>query len=62
MTLENKSILQRAIGILDGIAWVSTDEKLTDALLCVVEMLDGVAEREEKENDQLLKEMVGEKL
>ena len=33
MTLKNKSALQRAIGILDGIAWVSTDEKLTDSLI-----------------------------
>ena len=52
MTLKNKSALQRAIGILDGIAWVSTDEKLTDSLISVCEMLDGIAESEEKEYDR----------
>ena len=51
MTLKNEEMMQRAIGIIEGISWVSTDEKLADALLCVVEMLDSVIESENKEND-----------
>ena len=51
MTLKNKETMQRAIGIIEGISWASTDEKLADALLCVVEILDSVIESENKEND-----------
>ncbi len=52
MKLKNEETMQRAIGIIEGISWVSTDEKLADALLCVVEMLDRVIESENKENDR----------
>ena len=48
MKLKNIETMHRAIGIIEGISWVSTDEKLTDALLCVVEMLDSVMESEAK--------------
>ena len=52
MTLKNKETMQRAIGIIEGISWTSTDEKLANALLCVVKMLDSVVESEAKENDR----------
>lgn len=52
MKLKNIETMQRAIGIIEGISWVSSDEKLADALLCVVEMLDSVVESEAKENDR----------
>ena len=52
MTLKNIETMQRAIGIIEGISWASTDEKLADALLCTVEMLNSVVESEAKENDR----------
>lgn len=52
MKLKNIETMQRAIGIIEGISWAQTDEKLADALLCVVEMLDSVVESEAKENDR----------
>jgi hypothetical protein len=50
MKLKNIETMQRAIGIIEGVAWVA-DQKTEDALVAVVEMLDGVIESEEKEDD-----------
>ena len=52
MKLKNIETMQRAIGIIEGISWASTDARIADALLCVVEMLDSVMESEAKENDR----------
>ena len=52
MTLKNVETMQRAIGIIEGISWAATDGKITDALLCVVKMLDSVIESEAKESDR----------
>lgn len=47
MKLKNKETMQRAIGIIEGVSW-SADQKIADALVAVVEMLDSVLESEEK--------------
>lgn len=52
MKLKNIETMHRAIGIIEGISWASTDAKLADALLCVAEMLYSVMESEAKEDDR----------
>ena len=48
MTLENRETMQRAIGIIEGVASVA-DTKVGEILICAVEMLDSILESEEKE-------------
>ena len=52
MKQQCRETVQRAIGLIEGVAWVS-DEKVSNALICVVEMLDGVLTAEEgADNEQ----------
>jgi hypothetical protein len=48
MNQKNRETMQRAIGLVEGVAWAS-DEKQSDALMAVVEMLDTVMKDEEEE-------------
>lgn len=48
MNQKNRETMQRAIGLVEGVAWVS-DEKQSDALMAAVEMLDTVMKDEEEE-------------
>lgn len=43
MTLENRETLQRAIGIVEGVSWVS-DQNVSEALEVVIEMLYAILE------------------
>ena len=52
MKLKNVETMHRAIGIIEGISWASTDEKLANVLLCLIKMLDSVMESEAKESDR----------
>lgn len=48
MTQENRETMQRAIGVIDGVAWMA-DEKTSEALINVLEMLEGVLNSEDKQ-------------
>ena len=48
MKQKNRETMQRAIGLVEGVAWVA-EEKQIDALMAAVEMLDAVMIDEEKE-------------
>lgn len=48
MTQKNRETMERAIGIIEGVAWVS-EEKINNPLITVCEMLDTVLKDEEKE-------------
>lgn len=50
MMQQCRETVQKAIGMVEGIAWIS-DDNLKDALFCVAEMLDGVL-TEEWKNDE----------
>lgn len=41
MTINQKETIQRAVGIIEGIAY-GVDEKAADGLVTAVEMIDGV--------------------
>ena len=45
MTLTNRETLIRAVGLIEGISWGSP-EKISDALLAAVEMIDSVLNSE----------------
>ena len=45
MTQKNREVMERAIGIVEGLAWVA-EEKTGKALVDVIEMLDSVMESE----------------
>lgn len=49
MTPENRETIQRAIGIIEGVAFTST-EATQEALFAATEMLDSVLNDKEKEN------------
>ena len=52
MKQQCRETVQRAIGLVEGVSWLS-DEKVSNALLCVVEMLDSVLTAEEgADNEQ----------
>ena len=51
MKHSNRETMQRAIGIIEGVAWIA-DEKQSDALFSVVEMLDSVLNSEEGATDE----------
>ena len=52
MKQQCRETVQRAIGIVEGISWVS-EQKTSEALVCVIEMLDGVLTAEEgADNEQ----------
>jgi hypothetical protein len=48
MTQENRELMERAIGIVEGVAWVSGDKE-SEALMAACEMFDSVMKSEEKE-------------
>ena len=45
MTRENMEIIQRALGILEGVAF-GAGERVRDAIACAVTMFDEVMEKE----------------
>jgi hypothetical protein len=47
MKENNRETMQRAIGIIDGVSWV-TEEKVAEALVSAMEMLDAILNDEEK--------------
>lgn len=49
MTDENKSTMERAIGIIEGLSY-GVEERIQDALLTVCEMLENIL-RKEQNND-----------
>lgn len=49
MKQKNKCLMERAIGILDGVSFCS-DSKVADALVTAIEMLDSIVEDEETED------------
>lgn len=52
MKQQCRETVQKAIGLIEGIAWVS-DDNVKDALFCAAEMLDGVLAAEEgADNEQ----------
>lgn len=52
MTLKNKETIQRALGIIEGVAFGACDDAAA-ALGVAVEMIDGVLDKEEEpQNDQ----------
>lgn len=52
MKQQCRETILRAIGIVEGLSWVS-DEKTSDALCCVAEMLDNVLTAEKgADNEQ----------
>ena len=55
MKLVNISTIERALGIIEGVALVS-DKNASDALTCAVEMIDSALddERKEKRNEDTL--------
>ena len=46
MTQNNRESIQRAVGIIEGVSFV-VSEKVQDALVVVIEILDAVLEKEE---------------
>lgn len=50
MTQENRENMNRAIGIIEGVAWCS-DDKLADALCTACEILSAVMKSEENGNE-----------
>lgn len=50
MKLKNRSTLERAAGIVDGVSY-AVDERLADILAAVVEMIDAVLIDEERSNE-----------
>ena len=54
MTLTNKEVLIRAVGIIEGVSWGSS-EKVADALIAAVEMIDSVLNSEPVENCEVRK-------
>lgn len=51
MTQENRETMQRAIGIVEGVASV-VDDKMADCLFGIAEMLVDVLEKEEKRGER----------
>ena len=49
MKIENRSALERAAGMIDGIS-CAIDEKFAGVLVAVVEMIDAVIIDEERSN------------
>ncbi|MBO4979443.1 MAG: hypothetical protein J6D16_03455 [Clostridia bacterium] len=47
MKPENREMIQRAIGIIEGASW-GANARVQDALAVAVEMLDGVLKEESK--------------
>ena len=47
-----RETVQRAIGIIDGVAWMTSDENARNALVRVAEKLDGVLTKEERTDDE----------
>ena len=54
MTLVNREVLIRAVGIIEGVSWGSP-EKAVDALIAAVEMIDSVLNSEPIENYEVRK-------
>ena len=48
MKQKNRETMERAIGIVEGLSWVA-EEKMSEALLTVCEMLDAVMRDEVEE-------------
>lgn len=48
MKQKNRETMERAIGIVEGLSWVA-EEKMSEALVTVCEMLDAVMKDEETE-------------
>lgn len=49
MTPKNRATMERAIGIIEGVAWTS-EEKISEALFTACEILDAVLRDEEENN------------
>jgi hypothetical protein len=50
MKVKNRSVLERAAGIIEGV-YMAVDEKIGDCLMNVVEMIDAVLIDEERSNE-----------
>ena len=50
MTQKNREIMQRAIGIIEGVSF-GVDRELQNALVATVEMLDNIFDDEEERSN-----------
>lgn len=53
MNRQRRETLERATGIIEGLAWMLEDKGAKDALNCVANMILGVLEAEEREKDNV---------
>lgn len=51
MTQENRENMHRAIGIIEGVSWVTDNDAVCGALMVACEILSAVMKSEEKANE-----------